>query len=77
MVRRCAASTRAAPPFALLAAVLHHDQVAIAQRQIQAKRSEIPMLTPLLDPLELTRIVVTAEALADIGMWRLMRNSPL
>ncbi len=46
-----------------LAAVSHHDQAVIAQRQIEAKRGEIPAFTPLLAPLDLAGKVTTADAL--------------
>ncbi|WP_371503143.1 ISAs1 family transposase [Kitasatospora sp. NBC_00374] len=47
----------------LLAAVLHDSQAVIAQRQIEAKSNEIPAFVPLLDPLDLRGVVITADAM--------------
>jgi predicted transposase YbfD/YdcC len=47
----------------LLAAALHESQMVIAQRQTHVKSNEIPAFAPLLDRLDLTGVVVTADAL--------------
>lgn len=47
----------------LLAAALHTTGTVIAQRQIPAKRNEIPAFAPLLDRIYLHGTVVTADAL--------------
>ncbi|MEO3892257.1 ISAs1 family transposase [Nonomuraea sp. B5E05] len=47
----------------LLAATCHNTQIVIAQRQVEAKSNEIPAFTPLLSHLDLTSVVVTADAL--------------
>ncbi|WP_326821058.1 ISAs1 family transposase [Streptosporangium sp. NBC_01756] len=47
----------------LLAATRHDPQVVVAQRQIEAKSNEIPAFAPLLSGLDLTGVVVTADAL--------------
>jgi predicted transposase YbfD/YdcC len=47
----------------LLAATRHDTQTVVAQRQIEAKSNEIPAFTPLLSHLDLTGVVVTADAL--------------
>jgi len=47
----------------LLSAFLHQQGVTIAQREVGAKTNEIPELRPLLEPLDLTGRVVTADAL--------------
>ena len=47
----------------LLSAVLQHDGVTIAQREVGAKTNEIPELPRLLEPLELDGRTVTADAL--------------
>lgn len=47
----------------LLAAALHDSQTVIAQRQAEAKSNEIPAFAPLLEPLDLRGVVVTADAM--------------
>ena len=47
----------------LLSAALHEGRRVIAQRQIQDKSNEIPSFAPLLAGLDLTGIVVTADAM--------------
>ncbi|WP_319709484.1 ISAs1 family transposase [Nonomuraea angiospora] len=47
----------------LLAATRHDSQTVVAQRQIAAKSNEIPAFTPLLSGLNLTSVVITADAL--------------
>ncbi|MFE3455895.1 ISAs1 family transposase [Nonomuraea sp. NPDC059194] len=47
----------------LLAAVRHDTQVVVAQAQVAAKSNEIPAFTPLLAELDLSGVVVTADAL--------------
>lgn len=45
-----------------LLAALHDSQTVIAQRQAEAKSNEIPAFAPLLEPLDLRGVVVTADA---------------
>jgi Druantia protein DruA/DDE_Tnp_1-associated len=47
----------------LLSAFLQGQGITVAQREIPAKTNEIPEIKPLLQPLELTGQVVTADAL--------------
>jgi predicted transposase YbfD/YdcC len=47
----------------LLAAMRHDTQIVLAQQQIEAKSNEIPAFAPLLSGLDLTSVVVTADAL--------------
>ncbi|MFI0425296.1 ISAs1 family transposase [Spongiactinospora sp. 9N601] len=47
----------------LLAATRHDTQIVVAQRQIEAKSNEIPAFTPLLSGLDITGVVITADAL--------------
>ncbi|MEV4048958.1 ISAs1 family transposase [Streptomyces sp. NPDC049744] len=47
---------------ALLAAMAHSGE-ALAQRQIDSKSNEIPAFAPLLDGIDLTSAVITADAL--------------
>ncbi|MEV5895891.1 ISAs1 family transposase [Nonomuraea fuscirosea] len=47
----------------LLAATRHDPQTVVAQRQIDSKSNEFPAFTPLLSHLDLTRLVITADAL--------------
>ncbi|MGW2051530.1 ISAs1 family transposase [Streptomyces sp. NPDC001858] len=47
---------------ALIAAMTHSGQV-LAQRQIDGKSNEIPAFAPLLDSIDLTDAVITADAL--------------
>jgi len=56
----------------LLAALDHDQQVVIGQRAVPDKGSEIPELKVLLEPMDLTDIVVTADALhcqRDTAAW--------
>jgi len=47
----------------LVAAVLHRDAVVVAQHRVADKTNEISSPTPLLEPLDLTGAVVTADAM--------------
>jgi predicted transposase YbfD/YdcC len=47
----------------LLAAMLHDQRLVLNQVAVGAKTNEIPMLQPLLDPLDITDHVITADAL--------------
>ncbi|GAA2273532.1 ISAs1 family transposase [Streptomyces roseiscleroticus] len=47
---------------AVIAAMTHSGQV-LAQRQIDGKSNEIPAFAPLLDGIDLTGVVITADAL--------------
>ncbi|WP_287195931.1 ISAs1 family transposase [Syntrophothermus sp.] len=47
----------------LLAALVHHEKVVIAQRQVDTKSNEITAFKPLLEPLDLKGKVVTADAM--------------
>ncbi|WP_165977591.1 ISAs1 family transposase [Nonomuraea diastatica] len=47
----------------LLAATRHDTQVVVAQRQVEAKSNEIPSFTPLLSGLDLSSVMITADAL--------------
>lgn len=47
----------------LLSAISHDSGVVLAQREIAAKTNEIPELAPLLAGLDLSGVVVTADAL--------------
>ncbi|MGW5256774.1 transposase [Streptomyces sp. NPDC004012] len=52
----------------LLAAALHDSQTVIAQRQVAAKRNELPAFIPLLENLDLRGVVVTADAMHTQGV---------
>ncbi|EST25498.1 hypothetical protein N566_24505 [Streptomycetaceae bacterium MP113-05] len=54
--------TATATAVQLLAAMDHHG-VVLAQRQITTKSNEIPSFQPLLDTIDLTNTVLTADAL--------------
>ncbi|WP_307852296.1 ISAs1 family transposase [Streptomyces sp. b94] len=54
--------TRDRPTTTLIAAMTHTGQV-LAQRQVHSKSNEIPAFAPLLDGIDLTGAVVTADAL--------------
>ncbi|MEV0695473.1 ISAs1 family transposase [Streptomyces sp. NPDC050388] len=54
--------TTSTPAIALLAAMTHNGDV-LAQRQVADKSNEIPAFAPLLDALDLTDTVITADAL--------------
>jgi predicted transposase YbfD/YdcC len=47
----------------LLAAMLHDKRLVLNQVPVGAKTNEIPMLQPLLDPLDITDHVITADSL--------------
>jgi predicted transposase YbfD/YdcC len=47
----------------LLAAMLHDKRLVLNQVTVGAKTNEIPMLQPLLDPLDITDHVITADSL--------------
>lgn len=47
----------------LLAAMTHTGRAVIAQRDVDAKTNEISEFAPLLDPLDLRGVVVTADAM--------------
>jgi predicted transposase YbfD/YdcC len=47
----------------LLAAMTHHQGLIVAQTEVGAKTNEIPMLPTLLDELDITDAVITADAL--------------
>jgi predicted transposase YbfD/YdcC len=47
----------------LLAAMLHQQRLVLNQVAVGAKTNEIPMLQPLLDPLDITDHVITADSL--------------
>jgi predicted transposase YbfD/YdcC len=47
----------------LLAAMLHDQRLVLNQVGVGAKTNEIPMLRPLLDPLDITGHVITADSL--------------
>lgn len=51
----------------LLAAFIHGHGTVAAQRQVGDKTSEIAWFAPLLDPLDLTGAVVTADALHTVA----------
>ncbi len=50
-------------PVHLLGAVLHGEGIVVAQREVGSKTNEIPEAPALLEPLDLTGTVVTADAL--------------
>ncbi|GGY14383.1 ISAs1 family transposase [Streptomyces minutiscleroticus] len=54
--------TRTTAAISLLAAMTHSGEV-LAQRQVADKSNEIPSFAPLLDDVDLTRAVITADAL--------------
>jgi predicted transposase YbfD/YdcC len=54
--------TRQKPATALIAAMTHGGQV-LAQRQVDGKSNEIPAFAPLLEGIDLTDAVITADAL--------------
>jgi hypothetical protein len=47
----------------LLAAMDHQRRTVLAQRQVGGAPEEVPAFAPLLAPLDLTGVVVTADAL--------------
>jgi hypothetical protein len=50
-------------PVHLVSALLHHDRTVIGQRQVDRKSNEIKAFKPLLEPMELKGMIVTADAL--------------
>jgi hypothetical protein len=50
-------------PVHLLAAMDHASRAVLAQRQVGGAPEEVPAFVPLLAPLDLTGVVVTADAL--------------
>ncbi|MEU5540104.1 ISAs1 family transposase [Streptomyces sp. NPDC020362] len=54
--------TRTTAAISLLAAMAHSGEV-LAQRQVADKSNEIPSFTPLLNSVDLTHTVITADAL--------------
>jgi predicted transposase YbfD/YdcC len=50
-------------PVHLLAAMGHTSRAVLAQRQVGGAPKEVPAFAPLLAALDLTRVVVTADAL--------------
>jgi hypothetical protein len=69
-------------PVHLLAAMRHDTTAVLGQVAVDGKSNEITAFRPLLAPLELTRAVVTADALcrrrhnASYGDLRVMPTSP-
>ena len=47
----------------LLSAFLHHQGITVAQREVGAKTNEIPELPHLLQPLDVSGRVITADAM--------------
>lgn len=47
----------------LLGAILHKEGIVIAQKKVEDKTNEIPMVKELLDPLEMEGAVATLDAL--------------
>ena len=47
----------------LLAAMIHRQGLVVGQTDVAAKTNEIPMFTELLDGLDLTKVIITADAL--------------
>ncbi|MPZ26514.1 MAG: ISAs1 family transposase [Micromonosporaceae bacterium] len=56
-------SNQTTGPIHLLAAMHHTTTAVLGQVAVDAKRNEITAFRPLLQPLELTRTVITADAL--------------
>lgn len=52
-----------AKPIHLMSALLHKEGIVIAQNQVDSKSNEITAFKPLLDPLDLKGVVVTADAI--------------
>lgn len=50
-------------PLMLLSAVLHQEQTVIAQTPVAEKSNEIPAMKTLLNPLDISGAVITADAL--------------
>lgn len=56
----------------LLGAATHTDRLVLAQTDVAAKTNEIPMLPVVLDKLDLTNVVITADPLhtqRDTATW--------
>lgn len=53
----------ATTPHATLPAAMDHTDHVLARRQVAVKSNEIPALKPLLDTIDLTGAVITADAL--------------
>ena len=47
----------------ILSAFLHQQGVTVSQLEVGEKTNEIPMIQPLLDPLNIEGKVVTADAM--------------
>ncbi len=47
----------------LLAAITHDEAVVLGQVNVDVKTNEIPMFSELLDPIDITAAVITADAL--------------
>lgn len=63
----------------LLAAFDHDHRVTLGQRAVTDKGSEIPALKDLLEPMDLTGVVITADALhcqRDTATWLVGRGAP-
>ncbi|HHY45726.1 MAG TPA: ISAs1 family transposase [Firmicutes bacterium] len=50
-------------PLHLMAALIHKEGIVASQREVDSKSNEIPAFKPLLEPLDLEGVVVTADAL--------------
>jgi len=50
-------------PVHLVSALLHHERTVIGQRQVDKKSNEITAFKPLLEPMDLNGMVVTADAI--------------
>jgi len=50
-------------PVHLVSALLHHERTVIGQQQVDRKSNEIKAFKPLLEPLELKGMIVTADAM--------------
>ena len=47
----------------LVSALVHHEKMVISQQQVDKKSNEINAFKPLLEPLDLTGKIVTADAM--------------
>lgn len=50
-------------PVYLVSALFHHEQTVIGQRQVDKKSNEITAFKPLLEPMDLKGMIVTADAI--------------
>jgi hypothetical protein len=50
-------------PVHLVSALLHHERTVIGQQQVDKKSNEITAFKPLLEPIDLNGMVVTADAI--------------